>query len=66
MAHKVLGKDMQELVAAMRQAQRYSTTTLDDEYRKQLLQVAHVLAIDAKNLLNVVDAVRIRCSGSGS
>ena len=34
MAHKVLGKDMQDLVAAMKQAQRYSTTTLDDEYRK--------------------------------
>ena len=34
MAHKVLGKDMQELVGAMRQAQRYSTTTLDDQYRK--------------------------------
>ena len=66
MPHKVLGKDMQELVAAMRQAQRYNTTTLDDEYRKQLLQAAHVLAVDAKNLLDVVDAVHIRCSGSGS
>ncbi|XP_043208526.1 focal adhesion kinase 1-like isoform X3 [Amphibalanus amphitrite] len=63
MAHKVLGKDMQELVAAMKQAQRYSTTTLDDEYRKQMLQAAHVLAVDAKNLLDVVDGVRIRCGG---
>ena len=34
MAHKVLGKDMQELVQALKQAQRYSTTTLDEEYRK--------------------------------
>ena len=32
-----------------------------------MLQAAHVLAVDAKNLLDVVDAVRIRCgSGSGS
>ena len=34
MAHKVLGKDMQELVTSLKQAQRYSTTTLDEEYRK--------------------------------
>ncbi|XP_037077346.1 focal adhesion kinase 1-like isoform X2 [Pollicipes pollicipes] len=64
MAHKVLGKDMQDLVTSMKQAQRYSTTTLDEEYRKQMLQSAHVLAVDAKNLLDVVDAVRIRCSGA--
>lgn len=34
MAHKVLSKDMYELVSAMRQAQKYSATTLDAEYRK--------------------------------
>lgn len=34
MAHKVLSKDMFELVAAMRLAQQYSETTLDSEYRK--------------------------------
>lgn len=34
MAHKVLSKDMAELVAAMKLAQNYSTTTLDAEYRK--------------------------------
>lgn len=66
MAHKVLGKDMQDLVGSMRQAQRYSSTTLDDEYRKQMLQAAHVLAVDAKNLLDVVDTVRIRCSSSSA
>ena len=34
MAHKVLSKDMADLVEAMKLAQNYSTTTLDAEYRK--------------------------------
>lgn len=34
MAHKVLSKDMADLVNAMKLAQQYSSTTLDAEYRK--------------------------------
>lgn len=34
MAHKVLSKDMADLVNAMKLAQHYSSTTLDTEYRK--------------------------------
>lgn len=34
MAHKVLSKDMADLVTAMKLAQNYSSTTLDAEYRK--------------------------------
>lgn len=60
MAHKVLSKDMTELVSAMKLAQHYSQTTLDNEYRKGMLGAAHVLAMDSKNLLDVVDAIRIR------
>ncbi|XP_019880212.2 focal adhesion kinase 1 isoform X6 [Aethina tumida] len=60
MAHKVLSKDMAELVNAMKLAQQYSNTTLDGEYRKGMLGAAHVLAMDSKNLLDVVDAIRIR------
>lgn len=37
MAHKVLAKDMHELVSAMRLAEQYSDTTLDVEYRKFVL-----------------------------
>lgn len=37
MAHKVLSKDMSDLVSAMKLAQQYSRTTLDAEYRKQVL-----------------------------
>ncbi|XP_043249664.1 focal adhesion kinase 1 isoform X4 [Colletes gigas] len=60
MAHKVLSKDMAELVTAMKQAQKYSATTLDAEYRKRMLSAAHILAMDAKNLLDVIDSIRIR------
>ncbi|XP_039305531.1 uncharacterized protein LOC105205797 isoform X2 [Solenopsis invicta] len=60
MAHKVLSKDMAELVAAMKLAQTYSATTLDAEYRKGMLSAAHILAMDAKNLLDVIDSIRIR------
>ncbi|XP_066593814.1 uncharacterized protein Fak isoform X2 [Prorops nasuta] len=60
MAHKVLSKDMAELVTAMKLAQNYSATTLDAEYRKGMLSAAHILAMDAKNLLDVIDSIRIR------
>ncbi|XP_057654980.1 focal adhesion kinase 1 isoform X2 [Diorhabda carinulata] len=60
MAHKVLSKDMAELVNAMKLAQQYSSTTLDAEYRKGMLGAAHILAMDSKNLLDVVDSIRLR------
>ncbi|XP_054740625.1 focal adhesion kinase 1 isoform X1 [Anastrepha obliqua] len=60
MAHKVLSKDMQDLVATMRLAQQYSDTTLDSEYRRNMLSSAHILAMDAKNLFDVVDSIRRR------
>jgi hypothetical protein len=34
MAHKVLSKDMKDLVASMHRAMQYSETTLDVECRK--------------------------------
>ncbi|XP_011312276.1 focal adhesion kinase 1 isoform X2 [Fopius arisanus] len=60
MAHKVLSKDMADLVAAMKLAQTYSSTTLDAEYRRGMLAAAHVLAMDGKNLLDVIDSIRVR------
>uniref|UniRef100_A0A8D8RFP1 non-specific protein-tyrosine kinase n=1 Tax=Cacopsylla melanoneura TaxID=428564 RepID=A0A8D8RFP1_9HEMI len=59
-AHKVLSKDMGELVSCMKNAHNFSNTSLDNVYRKQMLSAAHVLALDAKNLLDVVDSVRMR------
>ncbi|XP_077283384.1 protein tyrosine kinase 2 Fak isoform X2 [Arctopsyche grandis] len=60
MAHQVLSKDMAGLVEAMRLAIQYSSTTLQLEYTKNMLSAAHVLAMDAKNLLDVVDCIRQR------
>ncbi|XP_076296807.1 protein tyrosine kinase 2 Fak isoform X3 [Lasioglossum baleicum] len=60
MAHKVLSKNMSELVLAMRRAQQYSATTLDADSRKDMLSAAHILAMNAKNLLDVIDSIRIR------
>lgn len=60
MAHKVLSKDMSELVNAMKLALVYRNTTLDAEQRKGMLSAAHILAMDSKNLLDVVDAIRLR------
>ncbi|XP_063629448.1 focal adhesion kinase 1 [Cydia splendana] len=60
MAHQVLSKDMAALVEAMRLALQYAATTLHHEYTKNMLAAAHVLAMDAKNLLDVVDCIRER------
>ncbi|XP_068225530.1 focal adhesion kinase 1 isoform X4 [Palaemon carinicauda] len=60
LAHKVLSKDMTDLVQAYKLAQKYGSTTLDEEYRKQMLSAAHVLAMDSKNLLDVIDGVRVK------
>ncbi|XP_015917953.1 focal adhesion kinase 1 [Parasteatoda tepidariorum] len=66
MAHSVLSKDMVNLVQAMKQAQRFAMTTLDGEYRKHMLSAAHIIAVNAKNLLDTVATVRIRMqSGLG-
>ena len=34
MAHKVLSKDMSDLVNAMKLVEKYSSTTVEGEYRK--------------------------------
>jgi len=60
MAHQVLSSDMAQLIGAMRLAQQYGSTLLDDSYRKSMLQSAHVLAVDAKHLLETVDDARRR------
>ncbi|XP_059088260.1 focal adhesion kinase 1-like isoform X3 [Tigriopus californicus] len=59
MAHKVLSTDMSELVNAMKLVEKYCDTTVEAEYRKGMLSAAHVLAMNAKNLLDVVDSIRI-------
>ncbi|GFS03507.1 focal adhesion kinase 1 [Elysia marginata] len=61
-AQKVLSTDMASLISAMRTAQQNSQTPLLADYRKSMLKSAHVLAMDSKNLLDVVDTARVRAA----
>lgn len=58
MAERVLSSDMTSLVNAMKLALKYSRTLLDAEYRREMLQAAHVIAVDSKNLLDTIDLAR--------
>lgn len=49
---------MAELVDAMKLARQYSGTILAGEYSRGMLQVAHTLAVDAKNLYDTVESAR--------
>lgn len=60
MSQKVLSADMAALISAMKLAQQYATTAVDGEYRKGMLKAAHVLAVDSKNLLDVIDRARVK------
>ncbi|CAG2105622.1 unnamed protein product [Medioppia subpectinata] len=64
LTHKVLSKDMAGLVQAMKLAQQYSRTTVESEYRKAMLESAHILVINSKNLLDTIDHVRLRMTNS--
>ena len=59
MAQKVLNSDMASLMSAMKLALKYvNTVNLDVKYRREMLQAAHVIAVDSKNLLDTVDTAR--------
>jgi hypothetical protein len=58
MAHKVLSADMADLITALKTAQAYVGSTLEGSYKKEILSAAHVLAMDAKHLFDVVDGAR--------
>lgn len=58
MAQKVLNAGMGSLVKAMKLVLQYNRTVLDEKYRREMLQAAHVIAFDSKNLLDTVDTAR--------
>ncbi|CAG5122889.1 unnamed protein product, partial [Candidula unifasciata] len=60
MAQKVLSTDMASLISAMRLALENYYTPLLAEYRKGMLKSAHALAMDSKNLLDIVDSARLK------
>uniref|UniRef100_A0A3P8XGL5 non-specific protein-tyrosine kinase n=1 Tax=Esox lucius TaxID=8010 RepID=A0A3P8XGL5_ESOLU len=63
MAQKLLNSDLAELINKMKLAQQYVMTSLQQDYKKQMLTAAHALAVDAKNLLDVIDQSRLRMMG---
>uniref|UniRef100_A0A8C5NV37 Focal adhesion kinase 1 n=2 Tax=Jaculus jaculus TaxID=51337 RepID=A0A8C5NV37_JACJA len=63
MAQKLLNSDLGELIGKMKLAQQYVMTSLQQEYKKQMLTAAHALAVDAKNLLDVIDQARLKLLG---
>ncbi|XP_069322967.1 focal adhesion kinase 1 isoform X32 [Eulemur rufifrons] len=63
MAQKLLNSDLGELINKMKLAQQYVMTSLQQEYKKQMLTAAHALAVDAKNLLDVIDQARLKMLG---
>ena len=58
MAHKVLAKDMTDLVDAMKNAQKHYQTFVQGEYQKEMLHAAHVVAMNSKLLLDAVNVAR--------
>lgn len=58
MAHKVLSSDMTQLVEAMKNAQKNYQTFLEQEYQKQMLKAAHIVAVNSKQLLDAVNSAR--------
>uniref|UniRef100_A0AAY4BW56 non-specific protein-tyrosine kinase n=1 Tax=Denticeps clupeoides TaxID=299321 RepID=A0AAY4BW56_9TELE len=60
MAQKLLNSDLAELIGKTKLAQKYVMTSLQQDYKKQILTAAHALAVDAKNLLDIIDQARLQ------
>lgn len=58
MARSVLSSDMAQLIQNMKIAREYGSPVVYSDYLKNMLQSAHVLAKDSKNLLDTVDHAR--------
>lgn len=58
MAEKVLSSDMNQLVAAMKDAQTHYDKFLEQEYQKKMLKAAHVVAVNSKQLLDAVSSAK--------
>ena len=58
MANKVLSSDVTRLVEAMRDAQKHYQTFLEDDYQKKMLKAGHMIAFNAKQLLDTVNVAR--------
>ena len=54
MAQKVLSSDFNNLIKAMKEAQKHYNTFLEGEYQKEMLKAAHVVAKNSKLLFDAV------------
>ena len=58
MANKVLSSDVARLVEAMKDAQKNYQSFVEPVYQKQMLQAGHIIAVNAKQLLDTVNNAR--------
>ena len=54
MAQKVLSSDFQQLIKAMKDAQKNASNFLEGEYQKEMLKAAHIVAKNSKELFDAV------------
>ena len=54
MAQKVLSSDFNQLIKAMKEAQKNANTFLENEYQRDMLRAAHVVAKNSKLLYDAV------------
>ncbi|XP_065184091.1 focal adhesion kinase 1-like isoform X1 [Sycon ciliatum] len=51
MCHKTLTSDMSKLVEAMQLAMKYQDTSVEHEFRRSMMQAAHMLALNTRHML---------------
>jgi len=64
MAQKTTNKDLSQIINQMRLVNRFFSTSQVADYKKCLMAATQVLAMDAKNLLDVIDTARIASASS--
>lgn len=62
MAQKVLSSDMNQLVAAMKDAQSHYDRFLEQDYQRKMLKAAHVVAVNSKLLLDSFNSAKHKAS----
>ena len=56
MAQKVLSSDFNNLIQAMKEAQKHYNTFLEADYQKRMLGAAHIVAKNSKQLFDAVSS----------
>ena len=56
MAQKVLSSDFNNLIQAMKEAQKHYNTFLEADYQRDMLRAAHIVAKNSKQLFDAVSS----------